>query len=106
MFSMLVASLRLVPGDGVPTSKKVLEQQGDAEIRQKIIGTWIWDDSATPTNKHESLTYTTNGCYSAKATTVDAAKLMKIGVMASGLSRVVFLQIRSRIPPELRQDLL
>jgi hypothetical protein len=63
--------------NGVPAS------QSDAEIRQKIVGTWVTGRSFTSTNKLESsswfqmLTFMTNGCYSATQT-VESAGTIRI----------------------------
>jgi hypothetical protein len=63
----------------IPASQKVQGPQSDAEIRQKIIGTWV-RGGYTSTNKLgsfsevETLIYTTNGFYSATKTIISAGR--------------------------------
>jgi hypothetical protein len=49
------------------------QSQTDAEIRQKIVGTWILDSGTTNQtwSAKGSITYASDGCYVAKATITD-----------------------------------
>ena len=55
---------------------KSAPSQSDAEIRQKIVGTWIIDVGTTngAYSAKGTVTYSTNGCYVAKARVLDGGK--------------------------------
>jgi hypothetical protein len=79
VLAFLFAGLCLCAADETFTSSGIAKMSRDAEIRQKIPGTWI-SGGITFTNdlgalsETEMLTFTTNACYSATQTTISAGK--------------------------------